>query len=233
MDKISIILPTYNERDNIGDLIKALNQECSPEEIIVVDDNSPDGTWRVVNDLGEELKNLKLIRRLKNKGLVSAISEGILSAKGDIIIWMDADFSHPPSVITDLLNQIKQGYDIAVASRYAEGALDERKDFKRIILSKIIMRFCGLLLDSSFKDYTSGFVAIKKDILQKIPLRGYYGEYFIDFVFHAKKEGFRITEVPYVSGDRNKGKSKTNLRVIRICGRYIATVLKLCFKYKK
>jgi len=234
---ISVILPTYNERDNIGPLIRGIQRQLRSRtyEIIVVDDDSPDGTWKVIQEMGERDDKIHLLRRVGRSGLTSAISEGIDSSKGGLIIWMDTDLSMPPKTIKELLEKIDAGYDIAVASRYAPGGgmvvVEKSQDSLLAATLSFVMNFAiQRLLGQSFKDYTSGFIAIKKEILKEIKLRGDYGEYFIDLIYRAIKKGYKIVEIPYISGARKYGISKTGTSLSQYFKRgskYIWTTLRL------
>ena len=236
---VSIILPTYNEADNIIPLMQAIdNVVKQSHEIIVVDDDSPDGTSKIVsqNIKKNKLKHIKLITRRFNYGLTKSIQKGIDSAKGDAVAWMDCDFSHPPSVLPKLIIKITQGYDIAVASRYIPGGqgkqfVKEGNDSKHVvILSKILNKLCTALFGDDFHDYTSGFVAVSKNVVDKIRLRGDYGEYFIDFIVRAKRQGYKIAEIPFVNAPRLYGESKTGGSLhllIRRGLKYIAMIIRL------
>lgn len=215
---VSIILPTYNEKDNVVGLIKELEKQVKfKKEIIVVDDNSPDGTCEIVKKYIKRNQNtsIKLISRTKNKGLTNSLKDGIKTAKGDLIAWMDADFSMPPKILNLLIKKIEEGYDIAVGSRFVKGGKFKevtkgKKDSKLVVLLSRLMNYSiQYLLGRNFKDYTSGFVAVKPQVLKKIHLRGDYGEYFIDFIYKALLLKYKIVELPYVCLPRNKGESKT------------------------
>jgi dolichol-phosphate mannosyltransferase len=237
MNKVSVILPTYNEKDNISPLILGIQSQLNNQEyeITVVDDDSPDGTWRIVQELKKNDEKINLIRRRGRSGLTSAISEGIDSSSGDIIVWMDADLSMPPEKIKDLLERVNDGYDLSVASRYVPGGgivlIEKSQDsFLSAILSFVMNFVIQHLLDSSFKDYTSGFIAVKKEVLENIKLRGDYGEYFIDFVYRSMKKGYKVTEVPYICGARQHGTSKTGSNLLQYVKRgqkYIWTAVRL------
>lgn len=204
---VSIILPTYNESENIITLIEALFSSIKqPLEVIVVDDDSPDKTWKIAQDHNK--KGVKVIRR-NERGLPSAIERGLKEAEGDIVGWMDADMSMPPSTLPEMIKNL-EGHDIAIGSRYVDGGKDAR-GFFRVVTSKMINRFAGLLLGFGIKDYDSGFIVFKKEVLQKVPFlaKKGYGDYFIEFIFKCKKAGLKIKEVPYVFRDREKGTSKT------------------------
>ena len=237
MNKVSVILPTYNEKDNVLLLILDIQSQLNNQEyeIIVVDDDSPDGTWKIVQKLKEKDEKIHLIRRQGRTGLTSAISEGIDVATGDVVVWMDCDFSMPPEKINDLLQKINDGYDLAVASRYTPGGgmviIEKGQDsIISAVLSFLMNIAIQRILDSSFKDYTSGFIAVKKDIVDDIKLRGDYGEYFIDFIYRAIKKGYKIIEIPYICKARKYGVSKTGTNLVQYIKRgskYIWTALRL------
>jgi dolichol-phosphate mannosyltransferase len=210
--RVSVVLPTYDEALNISDLVDEIRQALKDHEleVLVVDDDSPDGTWRIVEEKARTTPGLRLIRRTNERGLTSAISEGIRRARGDVVCWMDCDFSMPPSVLPRLVAKITQGYDLAVGSRYVEGGRDARDDTgMRVLASRVITRLSSLLLVRDFYDYTSGFVAARRSVFEQLALRGDYGEYFIDLVFRAHRLGFRIVEIPYECVPRRRGTSKT------------------------
>lgn len=233
MTIVSVVLPTYNEAGNIGPLIKALLLRL-PEasEIVVVDDDSPDLTWQVVEGFNRKDSRIRLIRRIGRRGLTTALQEGIEASQGRYVFWMDCDFSQPPEKITELLKALED-HDIVVASRYVAGG--EEKGHSRLgsLLSKMICLFASWVLSPTIKDYTSGYVGARKEILKAIPLQGDYGEYCIAFLYRAHKKGYRILEIPYTCLPRRSGESKTatNLRGYLQRGRkYIMTVLKLRFQ---
>jgi dolichol-phosphate mannosyltransferase len=235
--KLSVILPTYNEKGNIEKLIPALKR-CIPwqAEYLVVDDNSPDGTAERVAELMETAADIRLFVRKEERGLVSAIQRGIDESRGDIIVWMDCDFSLPPEKVPELVAQIiEHGADAAIGSRYIPGGADETENLTG--LTVLVQKFCTnllnrctrLLMQTSFHDWTSGFIAIRADVIRKIPLKGDYGEYFILLMAHLIRDGFKWVEVPYRNVPRTIGESKTaeNLQgLIRRGVRYILHVFK-------
>jgi dolichol-phosphate mannosyltransferase len=231
MVTVSVILPTYNEKENIKKLITSIMKITSPFEVIVVDDDSPDRTWEVVEGLKDEYQNLKLIRRTDEKGLVTAIREGIMASKGDAVVWMDCDFSMPPEVIPSLVKTLGES-DVAVGSRYAKGGRDARGYF-RVLTSWFLNRFASLVLGHGIKDYTSGFVAARKHVFDEIKISGDYGEYCIDFLYNAAKK-FKVVELPYTVTDRTVGESKTFpsiLSPLKHAWVYGTTVLKVRFGF--
>jgi dolichol-phosphate mannosyltransferase len=204
---ISIVLATYNERKNIKTTIQELFKHIKkPLEVIVVDDNSPDNTAKVVESLKNP--NVKLIKRIRAKGLATAFNRGIIESKGDIVGWMDADVCMPPSLVPKMIEYLDK-YDIVIGSRYVEGGKDLRPPI-RVITSKMINWFAGLLLGFDIKDYDSGFIVLKREVFNSVTLspKG-YGSYFIEFLFDAKKKGLKIKEVPYIFRDRTEGLSKS------------------------
>lgn len=238
--KISILLPTYNERGNIIPLIertiKAVPQD---KEIIVIDDNSPDGTADLVEQNFTNNPAVRLIVRKDERGLCSAVQRGINEADGDIIAWMDCDLSMPPEKFPELIDKIiKEDYDAAVGSRYVKGGKDRRTDSGKFILyfhtalSSIIVNFTSFVLDKSFKDWTSGFIAVKSSVIKTIPLKGDYGEFFIEMMYRLLKKGYKVIEVPYELIPRQQGQSKTATNIFGFFRRgvkYVFCVLKLRF----
>ena len=231
--KVSLILPTYNEKENVTRLFfSILGSLENLEEIIVVDDNSPDGTWREVERIIEKNKNVKLFRRFNKRSLATAIKAGISKAKGDIIAWMDTDFSMPPEVLPLMIKEIN-GYDIVVGSRYVAGGQDARTSVSRVFSSKFINYLAKFLLKTEVSDLTSGFLAVKKEILEKIEISGISGEYCIGFLYQAEKRGFKIKEFPYRCQSRRIGKSKIASGLIISLRNgliYIGKVVSLKFK---
>ncbi|MDP3970714.1 MAG: polyprenol monophosphomannose synthase [bacterium] len=245
--KVSVILPTYNEKDNIGDLVLAIDKEVqASKEIIVVDDDSPDGTSQIIQKMIDQhqVLNLRLITRKQDKGLTNSIWEGIQQAHGEIVLWMDCDFSMPPKDIPRLLKKIDEGNDVAVGSRFVKGGSfkedtsDSEDSWLAVVLSRLMNVFIRMMLGRDFKDYTSGFIAIKRSIFDKITLTGDYGEYFIDLIVRAKLFNFKIIEIPYTCLPREKGESKTGSNLsdyIKRGSKYVWVTLKLFklrMKYK-
>ncbi|MGQ9593581.1 MAG: polyprenol monophosphomannose synthase [Anaerolineae bacterium] len=230
MSAVSVVLPTYNERDNIGPLIQALlAQVQEPVEVWVVDDDSPDGTWQVVQALAEEDPRVHLLRRVGERGLTSALAAGIAASRGEVVVWMDCDFSMPPEVVPRLVAALG-GADVAVGSRYVRGGQDVGHSWMARAFSWAINLFASLLLGWGVRDYTSGFVAALREVLERIPLRGDYGEYCIDFLYRAQRAGCRVVEIPYTCAERASGESKTGANVLDYLRRgwkYVWTVLRL------
>lgn len=234
---VCTVLPTYNERDNIRPLIEGvLANAITPHMVLVVDDNSPDGTWQVVEEMAGqesgERRRIVLVRRVGEKGLTSAIQRGIDDAinvwGADIVTWMDCDLSMPPQDIPRLVRAIvDDGADLAIGSRWIAGGADVAHGAMARLLSRLINGFAMSLLGSQVHDYTSGFVAGRAALFRSLRLQGDYGEYCIDLLGRAIKAGYRLAETPYVCVPRTAGDSKTgvNLWDYLVKGRkYVATV---------
>lgn len=207
--RVSVILPTYNERGNIIELIDEVRR-CVPDlhEIIVVDDDSPDGTWKAVAERAETDSKVRLIHRTNERGLTSALNRGIAESSGNVVVWMDCDLSMSPSVIPSLLAELAD-YDLAAGSRYVAGGRDAGHSLVARLASRIICGFARFVLWNGIRDQTSGFIAAWKQNFEGFELRGNYGEYCIDMFFRLARRGARIREVPYVFVPRTWGESKT------------------------
>jgi dolichol-phosphate mannosyltransferase len=229
--EVSIVVPTYNEKEHIAALIGDLyTRIAAPLEVIVVDDASPDGTADVVAGLNHP--NLRLIRR-KDRGLAAAFHRGILEASGDIIGWMDADATMPPEVMNQLIAQLDE-YHIAIGSRYVEGGSDNRHPL-RTLASRAINGLARIVLGGDIRDYDSGFIAIRREVFDYVTLIPFgYGDYFIEFIYDAKRAGLKIKEVGYAFRDRSMGISKSAPSVFRffITGlRYVLRIFSLRLRF--
>lgn len=205
--RVSIVLATYNERENIVDTIQSIFEHVKdPVEVIVVDDDSADQTWQLVESLGDP--RVVVIRRVDTRGLASAFNRGIIESRGEIVGWMDADMCMPPSMLPAMVDKLNE-HDIVVGSRYAEGGKDDRAAL-RVISSRLINGLAGLVLGYGIKDYDSGFVVLRRTVFNKVSIipTG-YGAYFMEFLYTCRKKGLTVYEMPYVFRDRAKGISKS------------------------
>lgn len=240
--KLSVLLPSYDERQNIRPLIDAIVAELDGQEyeIIVIDDDSPDLTWQEVERIGRENQRVRLIRRRHERGLTSALNEGIRAAQGDAVMWMDCDFQHPVSLIPHLVDTLNRGYDAALASRYCPGAgggKPARPELPLILrlhrrLAGMLNRLTSCLLRAAVTDWTSGYLAIRRHVFDDYALSGEYGEYYIRLMHHIATRGYSFTELPYELDVRTAGYSKTTSSYggfIFKGTRYIATLLSLTF----
>jgi dolichol-phosphate mannosyltransferase len=235
-NQISIIIPTYNESQNIINILKSIKENL-PKNIlaqtIVVDDNSPDGTGKIVEDYLKNLKKMtdytiEIIHRKAKDGLGSAIMKGIQQAKGDMIVVMDSDFSHPPQIIPKLIESIKKyQYDIAVASRYIKGGKIQGWSLKRKMMSKFATLIAKKGLGIDTKDPMSGFFAFKRNIIKELNIDAIGYKILLEIL--VKTKGVNIKEIPYTFQDRELGSSKLDMKTITD---YYKSVWKL-YRYGK
>jgi dolichol-phosphate mannosyltransferase len=239
---VSVILPTYNESGNIVPLLIALQKGLQEykADFLVADDNSPDGTSDTVLVAKKKYtwKNVAVLTRTHDRGLTNSIRDGISCTTGDIVVWMDCDFSHPPEIVPLLVAEVAKGYDAAVASRFAPLGKQKVKghgDSQTAIgLSTALNVLLKILFRFDFHDYTSGFIAIRRTVLLKIPLRGDYGEYFIDLMCRFFFAGYRAKEIPFTSGSRLYGESKTGSDIGTLVHHgkdYFGTVLRIVMEH--
>jgi len=215
---ISVVLATYNEKENLSKLIpiieKIFKDEKEKLEIIVVDDNSPDGTANIARKMNKKYHNVKLLLRPRKMGPGSAHADGYRFSRGSIVIGMDVDFSHNPYDIPTFIKKIDDGYDLVVSSRYAKGGKYEIKTFQT--LRKKIFSFAGNILINFLSripvhDFTGAFRAIRREVIDNVKTESKGNSFFIEFIIKAGKRGYKITEVPIVFKDRVTGKSKLNV----------------------
>jgi len=220
--RVSVIIPTYNERENIRVLIprlvRVLEDAGLDYEIIVVDDDSPDGTCDEVERISQELRGgdrIRCIRRRGERGLASAVVEGFRRARGEIAVVMDADLQHPPELVPRLVEAVEAGADIAVASRYMEGGGVEGWSRVRLLLSKLATRISWFLVPEtkSTSDPMSGFFAVRlsKIDLSKLEPRGF--KILVEILARSRHQCLKVVDVPYVFKKRHSGESKLGMRV--------------------
>jgi dolichol-phosphate mannosyltransferase len=232
-------MPTYNEAGNVAGLIhesvyQVRSFGVADVEVIVVDDDSPDLTWKIAMETGSVDAEVRVIRRMNNHGLTASINEGIAAARMEVIVWFDCDFSQTPDRIPQMLFMIEQGFDVVVNSRYVLGGGENRTGKggnQQLFLSKWLNRVLRHVLNPSFYDYTSGFIAVRREVFSTIQLRGDYGEYFIDFIYRVLRgKHYRVCELPYIMLPRRYGESKTGSNLFQFMKRgrkYLMTLVRL------
>jgi len=217
---LSVIVPTYNESKNIVGILDSLRKHLpigTDTEIIVVDDNSPDGTGNIVeeyakNSKKENTQSVQIIHRKTERGLSSAILTGIKYAKGDAVVVMDGDFSHPPQTIPKMIDELqKSEYDIVVASRYVNGGSVKGWPFKRKIISKGATKIARHGLGIKIKDPMSGFFAFKRSIINNIKFDAIGYKILLEILVKAR--GVKVKEIPYEFINRKEGSSKLDTSV--------------------
>lgn len=220
MSRSLVIIPTYNEILNISDIIDAVLVQDSSIEVLVVDDNSPDGTADIVREKQQKSDSIHLIQRKGKLGLGTAYIAGFkygLKQGFDLIYEMDADFSHNPKNLLDLKAACDGGADVAIGSRYVPGGGVVNWPKDRIILSKGASLYVRMITLLPIHDPTAGFICYKRSVLEAIDLDkitsvGY--AFQIEMKYAAFKKGFTIVEVPITFKDREKGVSKLDTSII-------------------
>jgi len=222
MQDTLVIIPTYNEKENIEKIIRATFSQKKAFDILVVDDNSPDGTSTIVKDLQKEYPNRLFIEiRNKKDGLGKAYIHGFkwaLKRKYEYIIEMDADFSHNPADLERLYDKcVNEGADLAIGSRYSQGVNVVNWPMKRVLLSYFASKYVQFVTGMPFHDTTAGFVCYNRKVLEtiqldKIQFVGY--AFQIEMKFKAWKHGFNVQEVSVIFTDRTLGESKMSKTII-------------------
>lgn len=219
MQKTLVIIPTYNEIVNIKNLINILNQAYPELHILVVDDNSPDGTGQFVEDLSKQDERIHVLRRPGKMGLGTAYVDGfkyLLSKDYEIAIQMDADFSHDPKIIEQFLVKINEA-DLVLGSRYISGVNVVNWPMKRLLLSYFANKYTKVITGMPIQDATGGFKCFRRKVLESINLNnvksnGY--SFQIEINFKTFKKGFKILEIPIIFIDRVEGSSKMNKKIV-------------------
>ncbi len=215
---ISIVIPTYNESRNIVRILDSLNISIPRDldaEVIVVDDNSPDGTSNTVEEYAKRQDkglDIQVIKRTNKRGLSSAIVKGIEHAKGDAVVVMDSDLSHPTQTIPKMIEELhKSDCDIVVASRYIKGGSISGWPFKRKLISKGATKIAQHGLGIKIKDPMSGFFAFKRNIVNNIKFDAIGYKILLEILVKAKNA--KVKEIPYNFIDRTSGSSKMSISV--------------------
>lgn len=220
VNKSIIIIPTFNELDNVTKLIPDILRRSENVDVLVVDDNSPDGTSDFVQQSASNDNRIHLIKRAKKMGLGTAYIEGFkfaLKNNYDFIFEMDADYSHDPKEIPNFLNAIQEN-DLVLGSRYSNGVNVVNWPMRRLLLSYFANIYTRIITGLPVKDATGGFKCFRRKVLEAINLdrvksNGY--AFQIEMTFKAFKKGFRIKEIPIIFIDRMKGKSKMSKKIVR------------------
>lgn len=215
--QVSVIIPTFNESENICSVLKSIKEYLSKTnfEAIVVDDDSPDGTGKIVEEYAKTARDesISIIHRKEKSGLSSAILDGLKKASGEMIVVMDSDLSHPPQIIPRMLETLKKTQcDIVVASRYVSGGAIHGWPFKRKLISKIATKIAKTGLGVSAKDPMSGFFAFRRKITDGMKFDGIGYKILLEML--VKTKGAKVEEIPYTFTDRKFGSSKLDVATI-------------------
>ncbi len=205
-NNVSIILSTFNEKLSIEFTISELIKYLPDCEIVVVDDNSSDGTFEILKKIN--YKNLKIFSRKKTKGLASAFLLGLINTRGDIIGWLDSNMGDTAKKFPEMLQNLKEA-DIVILSRYVPEGKDERNKI-RVVASYLLNKFSKLILRSKINDLSSGNFLMKREVLNDVvPVAKGHGEFMIEFLYKAEKKGNKIIEIPYIQPIDIEGHSKS------------------------
>lgn len=211
LKELSILVPTYGERDNLPTLLERIQATLIDDgnyEVIIIDDNSPDGTGKLADELARTYTNVKVVHRRRKGGLSSAVIDGFRMAEGALFIIMDADLQHPPELLAEMLRKSLGGADLVVASRYTDGGGLEGWSPWRKAVSKGATLLAHVFLPSTQKvrDPLSGYFSVRKQVIDGVELNPLGYKLLLEIL--AKGKYSRVIEVPYVFRPRTKGKSK-------------------------
>ena len=219
-ERVLVVVPTYNERINVPQIVPAILSQDPRVHVLVVDDNSPDGTGELADRLAAENPRVHVLHRGRKEGLGKAYLAGFrwaLDCGYDLIFEMDADFSHAPRFLPTFLDAI-QDADLVIGSRYKSGVNVINWPISRLLLSIGANQYARLVTGLPLTDSTGGFKCFRRRVLEAIPLErvrsnGY--AFQIEMSFLAWRKGFRIREIPIVFTDRVEGQSKMNGKIVR------------------
>lgn len=218
--KTLVIIPTYNEKENIGQIVPQILEKDLSIDILIVDDNSPDGTGKIADEMAEENPRMRVLHREKKAGLGTAYKAGFryaLENGYDYVFEMDADFSHDPKYVPDFLEAIKEA-DLVLGSRYISGVNVINWPISRLLLSYYANVYTRWVTGLPVKDATGGFKCFRREVLEKVDLDKVQSEGYsfqIEMSLRAWKKGFKIKEIPIVFWDRRVGQSKMSKKIVR------------------
>jgi dolichol-phosphate mannosyltransferase len=218
--KAVVVIPTYNERDNLERLVRQILSQDPSIHLLVVDDNSPDGTGALADQLAADTDRVSVLHRAGKLGLGSAYREGFrlaLDMGADFVVQMDADFSHDPTILPVFFERLAT-CDLVIGSRYLNGVSVVNWPLRRLMLSYFASVYTRVITGLTISDCTSGFKCFRRSVLEAIDLGrvrsdGY--SFQIEMNFRCVELGFRVTEVPIIFIDRHAGSSKMSKRIVR------------------
>lgn len=211
---ISVIVPTFNEKDNVDSLLKRISHTLAAYsyELIVVDDDSRDGTEESVQEYAIHDRRIRLISRKDERGLATAVVRGFQEAKGNLLAVMDADLQHPPEVLPALVHALNNGADLAIASRYARPGSMEGWSLRRKLFSKFatLLAYAVVRPARRTTDPMSGFFALNRKLIDRVRLRPLGYKILLEILTVVKNQ--KVVEIPYRFGTRTKGRSKLGIK---------------------
>lgn len=220
-ERFLVVLPTYNETENLAQVVPMILCQDPRLEVLIVDDNSPDGTGAMADSLAGSIARVHVLHRPAKQGLGRAYLAGFewgLARGYQRLFEMDADFSHDPRFLQDLIVAVDQGADLAIGSRYKDGVNVINWPMSRLLLSSGANLYARLVTGLPLTDSTGGFKCFRREVLAAIPFdrvvsNGY--AFQIEMSFRAWRKGFRLVERPIIFTDRVEGQSKMNRRIVR------------------
>jgi dolichol-phosphate mannosyltransferase len=219
MDRVLVIIPTYNERDNISYIVAAVHEHLAIADVLIVDDNSPDGTGALADELAARDPQVRVLHRPGKQGLGTAYVAGFreaLQSDYQFIFEMDCDFSHDPKYLPSLLAAAKEGADLVLGSRYVDGGGTVNWGVVRRAISRGGSLYARTILGVRVRDLTGGFKCFRRHLLESIDLASVNAQGYgfqIEMTYRALKAGYRVVEVPIVFVDRRVGQSKMSKKI--------------------
>jgi dolichol-phosphate mannosyltransferase len=227
--KISIITPTFNERDNIAPLIDEISRALGGTsfEIILSDDDSPDRTWELASEIAVSDARVRVIRRTSQRGLGASVIDGFTAARGELVACIDADLQHDPSALPQMLDAVMAGADVAIGSRYVDGGSTGNWTFARRMISRVATRMAQSFLGIELSDPMSGYFIMRRSDFVKVQaaLDGRGFKILLEILAELRPR--KISEVPYTFRTRHAGNSKLNGTIIF---QYVAQLWRLSRK---
>jgi len=230
--RISLVIPCYNEKENLPTLVKNLQNLIERKkldaEIILVDDNSADSTHDICNMFERKYDNIFAIHRIGNRGMGGALLDGTKEARGNVVIWVMADLSDDLNTIPKFLKKIKNGYDVVFGSRYMKGGSSGDLSFFKTAASRGFTILSRIFIGIRVHDITNAFRAFRKDVIESIDLKS--NDYAIspEFALKAHLAKFKLAEVPTVYSNRKRGITK--FKMFKMSIRYFSVFLSLFFQ---
>jgi dolichol-phosphate mannosyltransferase len=215
-----LILPTYNEAENIAPIVRAAREQLrAGDHILIVDDNSPDGTGAIADELAKEIDGVDVLHRAGKQGLGRAYLAGFahaLANQAELLLEMDSDFSHDPADLPRLIAAAEQGADLVLGSRYVAGGDVTDWGLLRKLVSRGGSWYARVVLGVKVRDLTGGFKCFRREVLEALDLTSVHADGYgfqIELTYRTIQKGFRVVEIPIVFRDRRVGESKMNARI--------------------
>lgn len=216
MVEVTVITPVYNEKDNLGEFVPQLEKILSDSsidfEIVIVEDNSPDGSGEIVDRLAQRFDNIKVLHRPKKRGLGTAYKEGFELAEGRLIVSIDSDLSHDPELLPQMIEEAKKA-DVVIGSRYVEGGKIEGRSFWRDLFSGFANYFIRAITNYKIMDWTSGLRVYRREVWETtMPnVECIKWDFQFESLYKALLDNFTVKEIPITFHERAGGSSKFNL----------------------